>query len=198
MAPKLMLSSAAVLFLFLVSTAITVNADLITIQNVRLATSGTLIDAIPLSDTSTTAYTMRTGFLGTFFDIWGGIEVCPSCPPVFQGPVVSSFVGLFEGAPFSNQGNVFYSGYGHLGNPETIGEGILLNVGTFTGNVTLTLADGTPLVYIDHSGLQGTNPTFSLQVTVQPPPPPVPEPTTLILFGSGVLGLIAKRKLKRH
>ena len=108
MTPKLVLNSAAMLMCLLASTPATVNAEPITIENVRV--SSALTDEVPLSDTGTTAYTMRTGFLGVVYDIWGGIEVCAACPPELQGPVVISFVGLFEGVPFFDQAHAFYDG----------------------------------------------------------------------------------------
>ena len=184
------------LFLILVITlfAGSVNADPITIQNVRFATSGTLQDMVPLSDSGTTHFSMTQGFLGIFYDVFGGIQVCPSCPSLPQGPIVGVFVGTIGGAPFSAQGTAFYDGHGL----QTNGLGIQLPVGVFTGTVTLSLFDGTPLVFIDRSGAQSVNPTFSIEVTVEPPPRPIPDPATFLLLGTGLTGLMFIRRSSKR
>lgn len=177
-----LLFTLAAIGVLLCVCSFTAYAGPITIQNVRFASQDASANIVPIAANGTTSYTQIGGEVFIFFDTFG----------TEQGMILANFAGNLQLA----QGSVPYFGTGQEGNPSPIGINTFVPFGTFTGTVTFTLADGSPLFYLASDGTTRTNPVFSIQITSVPAPQPTPEPTTIVLLMTsfGLFRLARRRR----
>ncbi len=149
---------------------------------------------------TTTGYArMYDGVVGTFSNLWG-VGVSGGSIDTLRTAGISSLSGGNIGAlEFAfgyiyDQPDIFtISGYGLSFNYDS----------DTTGTITGWLADGTwlgdglPFLIEDRYGLDDCPLTINVHNLGDAPPIPSPEPSTILLFGSGIVGFLGATRRKK-